>query len=199
MNPAAAWTAGVLSLVNACLAVAVLFPLHRARRCGRLGSNRVAQRLGLVIEVALGLYTAVALLRGALAIAAAVGAGSALATLQDWGIISGSASVLVLLAGVRWFLNPLLESVSRSERALEVVLGAFQPDMLNQQNLDLSMREQEVLAVISAGKVSDQEIADALFISAATAGTHVRNILKKAGLHDRRQLALIGLQERPGH
>ena len=53
------------------------------------------------------------------------------------------------------------------------------------------------MAVISTGKVSDQEIAETLFISTATAATHVRNILKKAGLHDRRQLVLIGLQSRP--
>jgi DNA-binding CsgD family transcriptional regulator len=46
--------------------------------------------------------------------------------------------------------------------------------------------------------LSGQEIADTLFISAATAGTHVRNILRKASLHDRRQLVLIGLQSPEG-
>ena len=113
-------------------------------------------------------------------------------------MISGSASVLVLLMAVRWYLAPVLNSLQRSERALAVMLGAFDPEALDPQNLNLSSREQEVLAVIAAGKVSDQEIADTLFISSATAGTHVRNILKKAGLHDRRQLVLIGLQNPVG-
>ena len=141
--------------------------------------------------------SAAALLRGSLAVAAAVGADAAPTAVQDWGMISGSASVLVLLVAVRWYLTPLLNSLQRSERALAVMLGAFEPGSLDPQNLDLSTREQEVLAVIAAGKVSDQEIADTLFISAATAATHVRNILKKAGLHDRRQLVLIGLQDPP--
>ncbi len=198
MNPAAAWTAGVLSLANAGLALAVLYPLHRARLAARSECSIISGPVGLVIEAGLVLYTAAALLRGSLAIAAGLGASTALATLQNWGIISGSASVLVLLAGVRWYLGPILDSLRRSERALAGMLGAFQPDALDPQNLGLSIREQEVLAVIAAGKVSDQDIAGTLFISAATAGTHVRNILKKAGLHDRRQLVLIGLRSPEG-
>ena len=198
MNPAAAWTAGVLSLANAVLALVIVVPVHRARRAGRLDHSLIASRVGLLIEVGLGLYVCAALLRGSLAVAAGLGAGTALATLQDWGIISGSASVLVLLAAVRWYLTPLMDSLQRSERALAVMLGVFQPEALDPRNLGLSTREQEVLAVIVAGKVSDQDIADSLFISAATAGTHVRNILKKAGLHDRRQLVLIGLQSAEG-
>ncbi len=197
MNPAAAWAAGVLSLANAVLALAVLVPLHKARRAGRLDHSLVASRVALVIEVGLGIYAAAAVFRGALAVAAAVGADDALLALQNWGMISGSASVLVLLMAVRWYLTPLLNSLRRSERALAVMLGAFEPGSLDPRHLDLSTREREVLAVIAAGKVSDQEIAETLFISSATAATHVRNILKKAGLHDRRQLVLIGLDDTP--
>jgi DNA-binding NarL/FixJ family response regulator len=135
--------------------------------------------------------------RGSLTMSVAVGADSALTAVQNWGMISGSASVLVLLVALRWYLAPLLNSLQRSQQALAVMLGAFEPGSLNPEDLDLSTREREVLAVIAAGRVSDQEIADALFISTATAATHVRNILKKAGLHDRRQLVLIGLQDLP--
>jgi DNA-binding CsgD family transcriptional regulator len=197
MHSAAAWTAGVLSLANAGLATAVLVPLHRARRAGQLDHSLIASRVGLTIEVGLGVYVGAALLRGSLAISAAVGVDAAQTAVQNWGMISGSASVLILLVAVRWYLTPLLNSLQRSQRALKVMLGAFEPGSLDPEDLDLSTREQEVLAVIAAGKVSDQEIADTLFISAATAATHVRNILKKAGLHDRRQLVLIGLQDPP--
>lgn len=103
--------------------------------------------------------------------------------------------MLLLLAAARWFLTPLLEAVNRSGRALSTMLGVIESDSLDPADLGLSSREQEVLAVIVAGKVSDQDIAEALYISPATAATHVRNILRKAGLHDRRQLVLIGLQE----
>jgi len=52
-------------------------------------------------------------------------------------------------------------------------------------------REVEVLRAIADGHVSDSEIAAVLFIAPATAGTHVRNILKKSGVRGRRELALL--------
>jgi hypothetical protein len=56
MHSAAAWAAGVLSLANAGLALALLVPLHRARRAGRLDRSLIASRVGLAIEVGLGIY-----------------------------------------------------------------------------------------------------------------------------------------------
>ncbi len=155
-------------------------------------------RIGLLIEWGLLAYGVGALLRGGCAVLAAVGAGTAERLLKDWGLLSVSATVLVVFLAMRREFLPVMHAVRRSERALGVVLGAFEPALLNPQNLDLSVRELEVLAVIAAGKVSDQEIGDILFISPSTAATHVRNILKKAGLHDRRQLVLIGLHDDPG-
>ena len=149
----------------------------------------------MLIEAGLLVYALGALLRGAFAIASATGATGAEDVIMDWGLISVSATLLVVFLAIRRDLLRIMRSLRRSERALTVVLGAFTPETLNPRNLDLSIRELEVLAVIAAGKVSDQEIAEDLFISAATAGTHVRNILKKAGLHDRRQLVLVGLRE----
>ena len=48
----------------------------------------------------------------------------------------------------------------------------------------LSPRELDVLRLLPAGK-TDQEIADALFISRRTVTTHVGNILAKLGVHSR--------------
>jgi DNA-binding CsgD family transcriptional regulator len=197
MSRGVSWTAAVLALVNAALAFSLVLPIHRARATAKAEKSTLGGRIGLLIELGLLAYGAGALLRGTCAVLAAVGAGSAERLLKDWGLLSVSATVLVLfLAMWRDFL-PVMYAVRRSERALGVVLGAFEPALLNPQNLDLSVRELEVLAVIAAGKVSDQEIADILFISPSTAATHVRNILKKAGLHDRRQLVLIGLRDEP--
>ena len=41
------------------------------------------------------------------------------------------------------------------------------------------------------GYLSDQRIGDLLKISPSTAATHIRNILRKAALHDRRDLLLL--------
>jgi len=57
----------------------------------------------------------------------------------------------------------------------------------------LSPRELEVLALIVDG-LSNQEIADKLFISLATAKTHVRNILNKLAVDDRTQAAVHAMR-----
>jgi DNA-binding NarL/FixJ family response regulator len=57
----------------------------------------------------------------------------------------------------------------------------------------LSARELEVLKLIVDG-LSNQEIADKLIISLATAKTHVRNILNKMAVDDRTQAAVHAMR-----
>jgi DNA-binding CsgD family transcriptional regulator len=57
----------------------------------------------------------------------------------------------------------------------------------------LSQRELEVLRLLATGK-SNQEIADALFISLNTVATHVRNILTKTGCINRTEAAAYALR-----
>jgi DNA-binding NarL/FixJ family response regulator len=57
----------------------------------------------------------------------------------------------------------------------------------------LSPRELEVLKLIVDG-LSNQDIADKLFISLATAKTHVRNILNKLAVDDRTQAAVHAMR-----
>lgn len=64
-------------------------------------------------------------------------------------------------------------------------------------DLHLTPRELEVLKLICGGTVSDAAVAAALVISPHTAGTHVRNILAKTELSDRRNLMLLGLASLP--
>jgi DNA-binding CsgD family transcriptional regulator len=197
MHEWVSWTAAVFALVNAALALSMVQPIHRARAAAKAEKSILGGRIGLLIELGLLAYAVGALFRSGLAALAAIGTGSAERLLTDWGGISASATVLILFLAMRGDLLPIVGAVRRSERALGVVLGAFEPVLPNLRNLNLSVREMEVLAVIAAGKVSDQEIGDTLFISPSTAATHVRNILKKAELHDRRQLILIGLRDEP--
>jgi NarL family two-component system response regulator LiaR len=58
----------------------------------------------------------------------------------------------------------------------------------------LTEREVEVLKLVAQGR-SNQEIAEALVISEATARTHVSNILRKLHLASRTQAALYALRE----
>jgi NarL family two-component system response regulator LiaR len=58
----------------------------------------------------------------------------------------------------------------------------------------LTEREVEVLKLVARGR-SNQEIAEALVISEATARTHVSNILRKLHLASRTQAALYALRE----
>lgn len=57
----------------------------------------------------------------------------------------------------------------------------------------LTEREEEVLLLVARGR-SNQEIADALFISPHTAKTHVNRIMTKLGVHDRAQLVIVAYE-----
>jgi DNA-binding NarL/FixJ family response regulator len=75
------------------------------------------------------------------------------------------------------------EFVSRPERR------AVTPDSLSL----LTDREREVLASVATG-LSNEEIAEELFISPATARTHVSRIMMKLGARDRAQLVVVAYQ-----
>ena len=54
----------------------------------------------------------------------------------------------------------------------------------------LSPREMEVLALISES-MTNEEIADKLFLSSKTVKTHMRNIFEKSGIRNRVEAALV--------
>jgi NarL family two-component system response regulator LiaR len=58
---------------------------------------------------------------------------------------------------------------------------------------DLTERERDVIRLVAQGH-SNQDIAQALFISDKTVKTHVSNILRKLGLTDRTQLAIYAIK-----
>ena len=57
----------------------------------------------------------------------------------------------------------------------------------------LTAREREVLALVGEG-MSNDEIGRALFLSPATARTHVSHAMVKLGARDRAQLVVIAYQ-----
>jgi DNA-binding NarL/FixJ family response regulator len=119
------------------------------------------------------------------------------------GYVTRSATVADLVEALRAvhrgetsvparMLGGLLAGVARRRRDHERV------DRL----LDLlTPRELEVLQLLATG-ATNQQIADALNISAQTAKTHVQKVMKKLGVHSRLQAVVLatdgGLLEREG-
>jgi two-component system, NarL family, response regulator len=61
-------------------------------------------------------------------------------------------------------------------------------------NDPLTKREQEILALVAAGK-SNQEIARILYIAPGTVRVHVHTILQKLDVRDRTQAAVLAIQK----
>jgi len=80
--------------------------------------------------------------------------------------------------------------LGRAQTMVDVMTEQLPPHA-SARKAELSVREHEVLDVIKQGVLSDHDIGEALHISRATAATHVQNILRKTGLHDRRSLMLL--------
>ncbi len=110
---------------------------------------------------------------------------------SEWLLLQAlSASVLgvVGLLVVRRVAEPI-----RAAERIVTALADRVPHRTSVADLGLTAREFDVIAVIADGKLSDKELGEALFISPATAGTHVKNIMRKAGVSSRRELALLTL------
>lgn len=103
-----------------------------------------------------------------------------------------SAEVLVLAirsvaAGASWW----------DRTATTEIRAKFEPNLVStdtvkdskELTLPLTRREQEILALIAQGK-SNQEIAEALYITSGTVRVHVHTILHKIGVRDRTQAAV---------
>jgi DNA-binding CsgD family transcriptional regulator len=67
-----------------------------------------------------------------------------------------------------------------------VPAGSFNPDEQNLKTLGISKREHEVLELMAAG-LSNQEIADKLFVSLNTVKTHSSNLFVKLDVKRRTQ------------
>lgn len=108
---------------------------------------------------------------------------------------SGWVLVQSLLAlGIGLFAVVVIRRAAKSLREADRIVSVLSDRLLGETSLEdfgFTSRELEVLEVIAQGTMSDREISDVLYISPATAATHVRNILKKSGVRSRRELVLL--------
>lgn len=165
----------------------------------RRGPTPVSRKFALVLSAVCAVLFLGSLERLALQ---AVRAGWAAPVLREfklsyWEYGQAVAAVSVGIWAVR-VTSALERPLLRAERVVEVLTDQI-PLSVSVSKLALTSRELNVIEVISSGKLSDREIADALYISPVTVGTHVQNILRKAGIHNRRELLLVaGLETEPG-
>ena len=108
---------------------------------------------------------------------------------SEWHLIQ---SLTATGLGVAGFI--LLRRYGKSLKTADRIASAVSDRLFEGTSLTeygFTAREIEVLRAISDGHISDNEIAEILFIAPATAATHVKNILRKSGVRSRRELALL--------
>lgn len=117
---------------------------------------------------------------------------------SEWSLIQSLGATGFALVTI-WQLRRVSAPIRRAEQIVTVLSDRFAPEAPVSE-LGLTARELEVLEVIAAGTLSDKEIAETLYISPATAGTHVKNIMRKAGVSSRRDLVLLAAadEQHPG-
>ncbi len=84
-----------------------------------------------------------------------------------------------------------VRALQQSERMYTAMLRRVS-SLPSLEDIALTRREREVVDVLRAGSLDNASIAERLGIAPNTAGTHVRNIMRKAGAADRRDLMLLG-------
>jgi DNA-binding NarL/FixJ family response regulator len=86
-----------------------------------------------------------------------------------------------------------LLSPSLTRRLIEEFAARAKPGRLAKELEVLTDREREVLSLVAEGLTND-EIAQRLYLSPATARTHVSRIMSKLGARDRAQLVVVAYE-----
>ncbi len=86
-----------------------------------------------------------------------------------------------------------LLSPAVTRRLIDGFVTAHQPSTTDTSYERLTGRERQIVALVAEG-LSNQEIADRLFVSFSTAKTHVSHVLTKLGLRDRIHIVIYAYQ-----
>lgn len=105
------------------------------------------------------------------------------------GFILKDAGPALLVEAVRAAARgDALISPSITVRLLDVLAGSNLPESPRQPRESLSAREEEVLKLVATGRTNNEIAAD-LYISVATAKTHLNHLSTKIGVRNRVELA----------
>ena len=116
------------------------------------------------------------------------------ATERKWDVpvpVQMAAAVLAVATGVAaWRAYQRVKGpLGRAEQVL--IANEVTPLNAAVGELGLTARELEVLEAVLEGSIGDSEIAERLYVSPATAATHVRSIMSKADAKTRRDLLTL--------
>ncbi|MGX7395191.1 response regulator transcription factor [Carnobacterium mobile] len=112
--------------------------------------------------------------------------------------LEAGAASYILKTSTASEIAEAIRSTYKGETILEPevtgkMMMRFSQKKTHQLHEDLTKREKEILLLIAQGN-SNQEIADALFITLKTVKTHVSNILAKLDVDDRTQAAIYAFK-----
>ncbi|WP_315305975.1 response regulator transcription factor [Enterococcus devriesei] len=112
--------------------------------------------------------------------------------------IEAGASGYLLKTSTAHEIANAIRATFKGERVLEPEVTTKMMEQLSNRNRhvlheELTNREQEILLLIAQG-MSNQEIADELFITLKTVKTHVSNILAKLEVEDRTQAVIYAFK-----
>ncbi|NJR59500.1 MAG: response regulator transcription factor [Cyanobacteria bacterium CRU_2_1] len=96
-------------------------------------------------------------------------------------------------AGASWWDSTATAEIRAALKGNSVKAETAEADPGSNNN-HLTRREQEILALIAAGK-TNQEIASHLYITSGTVRVHVHTILHKLGVNDRTQAAMMAIKK----
>lgn len=108
--------------------------------------------------------------------------------LAGWQLVQ---SLVVTVLAVLAYL--LARKADKTFREVEDLAG-YLADRLRptlRKGTKLTSREQEVLALIGEGALTDAELGERLHVAPATAKTHVRTLLRKLDVHRRQDLVVV--------
>lgn len=109
--------------------------------------------------------------------------------LGEWLVVK---SLVVVVIGIVTFAK--MRRLTARFSSLEVVVGDIldRVQTVDLDALELTAREREVLDVVGAGdRFDDRTLAEKLSIAPNTAHAHIRALLRKTKLRDRRDLAVV--------
>jgi DNA-binding NarL/FixJ family response regulator len=92
-------------------------------------------------------------------------------------------------------ISPRITRELLNRHAAQLDVGFSETGALSDPLESLTPREREVFQAMSAG-MTNSEIGSELFMSEATAKTHVNRILTKLGLRDRVQAVIFSYEHR---
>ena len=178
----------ILGIVNGVLFAVLGVQSWRLGR--RIASARARTQAYLLALVCLAFVVASTLRIGLQLVDVGALGESAREVLLTWVQLITSLGALVVIVPALWMLRRLTAMFAKTDQFVTVLTDKVMLDA-SVSDAELTARELEVLELMAEGTLSDADLAEALYISPATAATHVRNIMKKTGVKRRHELMLL--------